>query len=368
MPRINLLPWREGQRKERKLAFLVALGVAAIAAGVVSFAGYLMFGSMIDQQQHRNERLRAEIKRLDKQIEEINSLETAKQKFIARMEIIEKLQRSRPEIVHVFDEIVSTLPDGAYLTAIKQTDQKLKFDGVAQSSTRVSAFMRNIDASQWLRNPELEVVQTSKGSGPGSSFTLFADQVSTEAPDEPTGGRPKRQLRKASAGTRSAAMNILEELRSLDSRDPGRWPLAIRIGAVGIAFLVLSAVGIYFLVWDEQRPRLQQFAAEEQKLRQEFRDKHAKAVNLSSTSSSWPTSSAPSAPCCASCPAAPRCRTCWWTSRRPASRRASRRSCSSRGLRSGRTSTPSCRSRSASPAAITSSASSSAASRRCRAS
>ena len=163
MPRINLLPWREGQRKERKLAFLVALGVAALAAGVASFAAYLLYDSMIEAQQHRNDMLRAEIKTLDKQNEEINNLETAKQKYIARMEIIEKLQRSRPEIVHVFDEIVRTLPEGVYLTAIKQNDKKLKFEGVAQSSTRVSSFMRNIDGSQWLRNPELEVVQSSKG-------------------------------------------------------------------------------------------------------------------------------------------------------------------------------------------------------------
>src|SRR5262245_55009818 len=109
MPRINLLPWREGQRKERKLAFLVALGVAALVACVTAFAAYLMFDSMIEAQQRRNETLRVEIKVLDKQIEEINNLESAKQKFIARMEIIEKLQHSRPEIVHVFDEIVKTL-------------------------------------------------------------------------------------------------------------------------------------------------------------------------------------------------------------------------------------------------------------------
>ena len=75
-------------------------------------------------------------------------------------------------------------------------------------------------------------------------------------------------------------MNVLDELRSLDYRDPGRWPMPIRAAAVGLAFLVLTALGIYFLVWDEQRPKLQQFAAEEQQLRQEFKDKHAKAVNL----------------------------------------------------------------------------------------
>jgi type IV pilus assembly protein PilN len=121
---------------------------------------------------------------LDKQIEEINNLESAKQKFIARMEIIEKLQRSRPEIVHVFDEIVRTVPEGVYLTGVKQTDKRLKFEGVAQSSTRVSAFMRNIDGSDWLKNPDLELIETKTGQVGGASFTLFADQVSTVSEEE----------------------------------------------------------------------------------------------------------------------------------------------------------------------------------------
>jgi type IV pilus assembly protein PilN len=206
MPRINLLPWREGQRKERKIAFTVSLGIAAVGACVTAFAAYLMFGSMIEAQERRNEQLRVEIKNVDKQIEEINNLESAKQKFIARMEIIAKLQRSRPEIVHVFDEIVRTLPDGVYLTGVKQTDKRLKFEGVAQSSTRVSSFMRAIDASDWLKNPELEVVQTSKTSGPGSSFTLFADQVSTagqeDAGNNGKARRPKSGKVMASTGAR----------------------------------------------------------------------------------------------------------------------------------------------------------------------
>jgi type IV pilus assembly protein PilN len=207
MPRINLLPWREGQRKERKLKFLVALGIAVIAAMVTTFAAYLMFDSMISAQERRNQQLRREIKTLDKQIEEINTLETDKQKFIARMEIIEKLQRSRPEIVHVFDEIVKTLPDGVYLTGVKQVGggaKRLKFDGVAQSSTRVSTFMRNIDSSEWLRNPELEVVQTNKG--PGSSFSLTADEVTAAGqPDTHQTPGAKGKIRKASlenGGTR----------------------------------------------------------------------------------------------------------------------------------------------------------------------
>jgi type IV pilus assembly protein PilN len=176
MPRINLLPWREEQRRERKLHFLVALGGATVAALVTAFASYLMLDSMINAQLRRNDTLRGEIKVLDKQIEEINTLENQKQKFIARMEIIEKLQRSRPEVVHLFDEIVRALPDGTYLTSFKQVDRKLTFEGVAQSSTRVSTFMRNIDASEWLKNPELEVVESKKGDS-SSNFVLFAEQV-----------------------------------------------------------------------------------------------------------------------------------------------------------------------------------------------
>ena len=198
MPRINLLPWREQQRRERKLAFFVALGVAAGAAAVVAFAAYLMLGAMIDAQDQRNERLKGEIKVLDKQIEEINDLEAQKQRFIARMQIIEKLQRSRPEVVHLFDELVKAMPDGTYLTSIKESGTKLKFEGIAQSSTRVSTLMRNISASQWLRNPELEVVETAKDNTGGSHFVLDATQISVAADDE--SNAPKRPIR-ASSGS-----------------------------------------------------------------------------------------------------------------------------------------------------------------------
>ena len=190
MPRINLLPWRDEQRRERKLHFMISLGGATIAALALTFIGYLLFNSMIAAQEHRNQLLTEQIAQLDKQIEEINNLESAKQKFIARMDIIERLQRSRPEIVHVFDEIVRTLPEGAYLTGVKQTDKRLKFDGVAQSSTRVSAFMRNIDSSEWLKNPELEVVETKQGQPLGASFTLYADQVSTAGSMDETTPKP----------------------------------------------------------------------------------------------------------------------------------------------------------------------------------
>jgi len=190
MPRINLLPWREQQRKERKLGFVVGLGAGTVAALVASFAGYLWFSSLIDGQRQRNELLKTEIVKLDRQIEEINNLEAQKQQFIARMQIIEKLQRSRPEIVHVFDTVVKTIPDGTYLTEVTQTGRRIKFHGVAQSSTRVSSFMRNIDASQWLRNPELEVVETKKENTFGSDFTLYAEQAVSATDDELEPGKP----------------------------------------------------------------------------------------------------------------------------------------------------------------------------------
>lgn len=172
MPRINLLPWREQQRTERKKSFAVGMFVALFAAGVVTIGGYLFMNSLIDGQNARNNRLTEEIKVLDKDIQEINSLETKKQQFIARMQIIEKLQRSRPEIVHVFDTFVKTIPDGIYLTSIVQNGQKFKIQGVTQSPTRVSAFMRSLDASGWLKQTFPEILKNN-------SFTLDAVQVTT---------------------------------------------------------------------------------------------------------------------------------------------------------------------------------------------
>ena len=200
MPRINLLPWRDEERKERKLKFLVALGGAAVAALAVAGIGFMMMDSMVSAQEARNERLNEEIAVLDRQIEKINSLEADKARFIARMEVIEKLQRSRPEIVHIFDEIAKQIPDGVYLTAIQQNGQRIKFEGVAQSSTRVSAFMRNIDGSDYLKNPELEIVQTSRDkSVTGASFVLYADQTAAPDPDA-KGAAKKPKKRVASAG------------------------------------------------------------------------------------------------------------------------------------------------------------------------
>ena len=178
MPRINLLPWREQERKVRRREFGVAAGAAVVAALVFALGGKLLYSSWIDAQNEKNNLLKKEIVKLDAEIADIQDLEDRRQRLLARMEIIEKLQRKRPEIVHQFDELVRTVPDGVYLSSLKQTGKKLEIKGVAQSSTRVSTFMRNIDTSTWMDNPELQVVETAKDSPTGgSSFTVFASTV-----------------------------------------------------------------------------------------------------------------------------------------------------------------------------------------------
>lgn len=184
MPRINLLPWRAAERKQRQQQFALWTVFAVVGAALVTLLAYLTMAGWIDAQRDRNALLKSEIEKLDQQITEILGLEAQKNRLIARMEIIEKLQRSRPEVVHMFDQLVRTLPDGVYLTSVKQTEKRLELKGVAQSSTRVSALMRNIDASEWMDNPELEVVETKKGQALGSEFTLYATQVGVQLPGE----------------------------------------------------------------------------------------------------------------------------------------------------------------------------------------
>lgn len=184
MPSINLLPWRQALRQRRRKEFLVGIGAAAALAVVVTLLAHLTVSSMIDAQKRRNELLKAEISELDKAIEQILALEEQKARMIARMQVIDTLQSSRPEVVKLFDQIVGTLPEGVYLTSVKQSGKKIEFNGVAQSSTRVSAFMRNIDASESLSAPELKVIQTGRDAGPGAQFTLFAQQRLPAAEEE----------------------------------------------------------------------------------------------------------------------------------------------------------------------------------------
>ena len=185
MPRINLLPWRAELRQRRKKEFLVALaGTLLVGVGVV-YLSKLTVQGWTSAQQSRNEILRAEITELDKQIAEITGLESQRERLLARMQVITQLQRSRPEVVHLFDELVNALPEGVNLIEVAQQGNRIEMRGIAQSSTRVSALMRNIDDSEFLRDPALDVVETvTSGIDRNSQFKLFAQQVSMATPAE----------------------------------------------------------------------------------------------------------------------------------------------------------------------------------------
>ena len=185
MPAINLLPWREAERKKRQRDFGVALGGAVVAAIAAIMLTLFTYSQMISSQEARNDRLTEEIAVLDKDISEIDALERQKERLLARMEIIDQLQKSRPEIVHLFDELSRQLPEGVYLTGMKQTGSRVEIRGVAQSSTRVSALMRQIDASEWLTDPEVERVETkATGSKRQSEFVVYLKQRQPDAEDE----------------------------------------------------------------------------------------------------------------------------------------------------------------------------------------
>ena len=193
MPRINLLPWREAERKERQKNFAIAALSSVVAGLLVIWGVNTYLQGLIDYQKSRNQRLEQEIATLDEQIAEIKNLRLKKERLLLRMAAIENLQRTRPEVVHLFDELVKVTPEGIYLTELTQTGKNLLIKGIAESSTRVSAFMRNIDGSEWFTNPVLQVVQSGQDRqrggasaptiGRGAEFALTAQQVGIGEPE-----------------------------------------------------------------------------------------------------------------------------------------------------------------------------------------
>ncbi len=179
MARINLLPWRENLRKKRQRDFGIAALVSVLVVAVGCAAAHFYIEGMINHQKKRNSFLQKEIAQMDQKIKEIEELEKTKAKLIARMNVIQELQGSRPQVVHLFDELVETIPDGAFLTKLEQKGSGLTMDGRAQSNARVSAYMRNIEASAWLGNPSLKVISNKNENDEElSAFKLNAQQVS----------------------------------------------------------------------------------------------------------------------------------------------------------------------------------------------
>ncbi|NWB93900.1 PilN domain-containing protein [Pseudomonas agarici] len=165
MARINLLPWREQLREERRKRFLTALvGVLVAAVGLVLMTDQYISNS-IDHQAARNAYMNKEIAQLDTRIKQISELKARRQQLIERMKIIQDLQGNRPISGRIFDQLARTLPDGVYFTEVKMTGKSIALSGAAESNNRVSDLMRNLDASEWLEAPSLtEVKATTAGA------------------------------------------------------------------------------------------------------------------------------------------------------------------------------------------------------------
>ncbi len=162
MIKINLLPWREELRKEKQQAFTTALSIA-VGVTVCIFGGiHFQLANQQDYQTQRNKMLQDEITVLDQKIVDIKSIEEQKTRLINKITVIHNLQRSRPEIVHLFNEIPRATPDGLFMTKLTRTGRDLIFEGKAQSNALVSAFMSAIESSQWLQTPSLDVIAQDK--------------------------------------------------------------------------------------------------------------------------------------------------------------------------------------------------------------
>lgn len=194
MTKINLLDWRAARRQRRKQQFMALLGISLVASALIVGIAYLVMDEAISHQQERNKILQNEIAQLDKQIKEIQELQKVKANLLARMRVIEQLQQSRSASVHFFDEIINTLPDGVYLTGIKQSGGEVTLDGVAESNGRISAYMKNLDASPWFKDPKLVVIHTvDQNHLRSSQFQLKVTNL-TKATDnsQPAPGAPKK--------------------------------------------------------------------------------------------------------------------------------------------------------------------------------
>ncbi|MGH8273164.1 MAG: PilN domain-containing protein [Gammaproteobacteria bacterium] len=189
MMRINLLPWRVEEQHRRLQHFVLSLVLALIVGIAIVYWSWLMAGGAVDAQQARNSYLRQQIGQLNVKIRSINKLKKTRANLLARMRVIETLERSRPLVVHLFDQLAVTLPDSVYLTEIKNRDGTLSIKGIANSPSGVSNYMRNIAASPWLAPPNLEVVRTSQNGG--SHRSDFAVSSKLVSPAEKTAQNPE---------------------------------------------------------------------------------------------------------------------------------------------------------------------------------
>lgn len=206
MARINLLPWRAERRKQRQKEFSILLGLSALGAVLLSFLMVGYYNAQISGQSERNQYLTDQIAQVQKQIDEIKLLDEKKAKLLARKEIIEKLQANRSQMVHLFDSLVRTIPDGVILTSIKQDEDTLTLEGRAQSNARVSTYMRNLESSGWMTKPDLSIIE-AKGEDKAlpNMFKLSVKLSNPNAPKDEDGDGVPDAPAAAPAGTAPAA-------------------------------------------------------------------------------------------------------------------------------------------------------------------
>lgn len=185
MAKINLLPWRDELRKKQQQDFVAGIGAAIVFTVLILILVYMYIEGLKEHQNFRNQMLKNEIAELDKKITEIKDIEDKKNKLLNKIEVIQKLQESRPEIVHLFDELPKATPEGVYLTKFAQVDALLTLDGKAESNARVSSFMRAIDNSEWLNTPVLGVIKgEGKNNGEMNDFSMTAKQGKKQQNDQ----------------------------------------------------------------------------------------------------------------------------------------------------------------------------------------
>ncbi len=183
MAKINLLPWRATLRKEKQQEFFIMLAAGAAVAVLAVLLVHFQVDAKIKGQERRNAYLTNEIVVLDEKIKEIQKLDATRRALVERMEVIQNLQATRPSIVHLFDEIVKTLPDSVYLSELTQNGNQINLEGKAESNARVSSYMRNIEQSEWLTNPKLSVISTDETDN-GLRVSSFSLQLAQTNPEE----------------------------------------------------------------------------------------------------------------------------------------------------------------------------------------
>ena len=211
MARINLLPWRAERRKQRQREFYAMLGMAAVAGVLLSLLLYFYYDGQVSGQNARNAYLEAEIAKVKEQNKEIERLDRQKDRLLARKQVIEELQGKRSQMVHRFDALVRTIPDGVVLTSLKQEGETLTLEGRTQSNARVSTYMRNLEGSGWMSNPELSVIEAKAQDASGSAVDIkslpyvFMLKVKLPAPGENTSAEAAPAQAPAEAAAPAAA-------------------------------------------------------------------------------------------------------------------------------------------------------------------